>query len=538
MSSQVHEKTELSLLTRDCRASGKRTRLSVVIVYPNTYSVGMDNLGFQGVYGMLASVPGVHCERAFFEPGREGVSLESRVPLRKFDVVAFSVSYENDAVNVLRILKASGIEPFATRRPGTAPFVMAGGVGAFINPEPMSVFMDAIFLGEADEAVEEMLAAFLVSRARGKEPLLEALASIPGVYVPLLHSPHMGVEGRAGERPAPRRRYVPDLSSTFCSSAVLSARSHFGGMFLVEVARGCSNKCKFCAVSAHYAPLRFVPGTALLERIDVAVKRAEETKGTLRLRGVRAVGLLGACVADHPGILELARSLLSRRLRISVSSLRADVGSSELVSLIAGSGTRTLTIAPETGRSGLRQVVGKELDEERLLETVAAAREAGVRTLKVYFMIGLPEESLEDVDAIAGLTQAISTEFGRGERSRSVALSVSPFVPKAGTAFQWFATEEEETLNLKLERLSQALKKLRGVRFRPPGVRISMLESAISRGSWRTGMALYNLVFEGDGAKKAWEKAGLTFENESSGPRAADSKFPWEHLYPTQKRST
>jgi radical SAM superfamily enzyme YgiQ (UPF0313 family) len=538
MPSQVHKKTELSLLARDCRASGKRTRLSVAIVYPNTYSVGMDNLGFQGVYGMLASVPGVHCERAFFEPGREGVSLESRVPLRKFDVVAFSVSYENDVVNVLRILKASGIEPFAARRAGTTPFVMAGGVGAFVNPEPMSLLMDAIFLGEADEAVEEMLAAFLVSRARGKEPLLEALASVQGVYVPSLHSPHVGAEGRAVERPPPGRRYVADLSSTFCSSSVLSARSHFGGMFLVEVARGCTKKCKFCAVSAHYAPLRFVPDTALLERIEVAVKRAEETKGTLRLRGLRAVGLLGACVADHPGILGLARSLSSKRLRISVSSLRADVGSSELVSLIAASGTRTLTIAPETGCPKLRQFVSKDLDEARLLETVAAAREAGVRTLKVYFMIGLPEESVEDVDAIAGLTHAITSEFGRGERSRSVALSVSPFVPKAGTAFQWFAAEEEGILNFKLERLSKALKKLRGVRFRPPGVHSSMLESAISRGSWRTGMALYNLVFEGVGAKKAWEKAGLSFENESSGARAADSTFPWEHLYPVHKRTT
>ncbi len=471
---------------------------------------------------MLASTPGVHCERAFFERGLEGVSLESRLPLRQFDVLAFSVSYENDLVNVLRTLKSSGIAPYAADRPGASPFLIAGGVGVFANPEPASLFMDAIFLGEADEALGEILDAYLGSREGGRQAVEEALSAVEGVYVPSLHSPFIGAGTGAGGAPPPRRRHVRDLSRLFCSSVILSTRSHLGGMFLAEVARGCTRRCSFCAVSSAYSPLRFVPAASLLDRVDAAGAAA------------RAVGFLGACVADHPGLTCLAGTLADRKQRVSVSSLRADAGRSELVSVIARSGTRTLTIAPEAAGARLRRVMGKELDLNLLMETASHASESGFTTLKLYFMLGLPGERPEDVDAIASMTEAVSRRFELRGKSRSVTLSVSPFVPKASTPFQWFGAEAEETMRLKLDRLSREVRKLKAVRFTPPGVRNWMLEAAVSRGSWKTGLALHSLVFEETSTRKAWKKAGLSFEREVSDPAEASAPLPWEHVYGTE----
>ena len=524
MSPPQYERAEQNLLGYDPGRARKRSRLSVCLVYPNSYSVGMDNLGFQGVYRLLASTPGVHCERAFFEHGLEGLSLESRLPLKQFDVVAFSVSYENDLVNVLKTLKSAGIAPYAADRPGGAPLVIAGGVGVFTNPEPASPFMDAIFLGEADEAVAEMLDAYLTSREEGRESVESALSWVPGVYVPSLHSPFLGRGAEAAGGP-PRRRHVEDLARLFCTSAILSTRSHLGGMFLAEVARGCTRRCGFCAVSSAYSPLRFVPAASVLERVDAAGPAA------------RAVGFLGACVADHPGLTGLAGTLAARKQRVSVSSLRADAGRSELVSVIAGSGTRTLTIAPEAGSARLRKMIGKELDEELLMETARHASESGFITLKVYFMLGLPGERPEDADAIVSLTEAVSGRFRARGKSRSVTLSVSPFVPKASTPFQWFGAEAERTLRSKLDRLSEQVRKLRAVRFTPPSLRSWMLEAAVSRGSWRTGRALHHLVFDGVSPADAWKRAGLSFEREASEPADATAPLPWEHVYSAAARA-
>ncbi|MBN1504514.1 MAG: radical SAM protein [Candidatus Eisenbacteria bacterium] len=510
------------MLGYDPARARKRARLSVCVVYPNSYAVGMDNLGFQGVYRMLASTPGVHCERAFFERGLEGTSLESGLPLRQFDVLAFSVSYENDLVNVLKTLRASGIAPYAADRPGASPFLLAGGVGVFTNPEPVSPFMDAIFLGEADEAVPEILEAYLEGRKGGRQSVENAMAQVGGVYVPSLHSPFIG---RGAGAPAPQRRHVEDLSRLFCTSVILSTRSHLGGMFLAEVARGCTKRCRFCAVSSAYSPLRFVPASSLLERLDAAGSAA------------RTVGLLGACVADHPGLTGLARTIAARKQRVSVSSVRADAGRAELIPIVAGSGTRTLTIAPEAGTARLRNLIGKELAEERLFETARCASESGFTTLKLYFMLGLPGERAEDVDAVASLTHAVSKRFEMRGKFRSVTLSVSPFVPKASTPFQWFGAEREEAMRLKLRRLSTEVRKLKAVRYTPPGVRSWMLEAALSRGSWKTGRALHSLVFEETGLRKAWQEAGLSFEQEVSAPAAPTAPLPWDHVYAEAARA-
>lgn len=506
--------------------------MSLALVYPNSYAVGMDNLGFQGIYGLVVSDPRVHCERAFFEraPGRLSIghdprpseakprSFESKLPLKSFDVIAFSVSFENDYLNLLRILKASDIEPFASKRDERSPLLLAGGVGVFMNPEPISPFMDAVFLGEADEATEEIIDTLLQARAGGRQSVLESLACIDGVYVPSVHSPFLRGSGTPVPSTSVKRRYVSQLSTVFRSSVISTSRSHLGGMVLVESGRGCSRKCRFCAVTSVYAPLRFVPAESLLARIE----EGAPARGT--------VGIVGACVSEHPGLTELARVLVGKGLRVSLSSMRADSTPAELVELVARSGTRTITTAPEAGTARLRGVINKELDEAKLLRLVEIARDSGIASLKLYFMIGLPKEEPEDVEAIVSLVGAIRSTFLSGKKARQVVVSASPFVPKAFTPFQWCRMLERDSLDKRMQILTKGLSKIRGVKFGSQSIRGSILEGALSRGDWRVAHALHAMVYENLNFKKAWSKAGLRFENEVFEERDRRAPLPWDHL--------
>lgn len=519
-------------MSRDPLKSGSRAQLSVVLVYPDSYAVGMDNLGFQGIYGLMASDPRVHCERAFFEKdsrvsssghdldsSRAGLrSLESRTPLKSFDVIAFSISFENDCLNGLKILKASGIEPFASRRDERSPLLLAGGVGVFMNPEPMSPFMDVMFLGEADEAIEEMVDVLTQIRTVGKRSVIESLSDVDGVYVPSIHSPFLREPGAPIPSKTVKRRHVSELSSMFRSTVISSSRSHLGGMVLVESGRGCSRKCRFCAVTSVYAPLRFVAIESLLARIE----KVAPARGT--------VGLVGACVSEHPKLAELVATLVKRGLRVSLSSVRAGTASAELMGLIAGSGTRTITTAPEAGTARLRRLINKELDEATLMEMAGVARDSGLHSLRLYFMIGLPEERTEDVEAIVPLVGEIRSRFLSGRKARRVVVSVSPFVPKAFTPFQWCGMLERNTLEKRMRILSKGFSKMKGVRFSAQSIRSSILEGALSRGDWRTGQALHGMVYENLNPKNAWVKAGLLLEAEVFERRDTKAPLPWEHL--------
>jgi radical SAM superfamily enzyme YgiQ (UPF0313 family) len=500
----------------------KRAQLKVAVVCPSPYSVGMDNLGFQGVLRLFASGPSVHCERAFYEKDTAGVSLESGLPLRAFDIVAFSVSFENDYLNILRILKASNIEPLASKRGEDFPLLLAGGAAPTINPEPITPFMDAIFLGEADEAIDEILRSYSESRGRGRQFLLETLALIGGMYVPSVHSPFLS--GKQGVAGAVERRFVADLSDRFCSSAISSPRSHLGGMFLMEVGRGCPRKCRFCAATAVYAPLRFVRLKSLLARLE---RDGSRTK---------TVGLVGACVSEYPELPELARALVAKKKRVSLSSLRADFAAADALELIALSGTRTVTIAPEAGTPRLRRVINKEVEDSDLMETVRVASDSGFVSLRLYFMIGLPGERQEDVAAIPSLVESMYARFRRGRRARFVTASVSPFVPKAWTPFQWCGMDERRSLQEKMQHLSKAFSGLKGVRFKHEGLRSSILQGALSRGSWVTGLALHKMVFEGLSTKQAWHEAGLDFESEVFAAREPRATLPWDHLHAVSAR--
>src|SRR5919106_1800001 len=378
-------------------------KVTVALVYPNTYAVGMSNLGFQTIYWHLNQRADVVCERVFLpdyedqaEHARteaEPLSLESGRPLSAFHIVGFSVTYEGDYVNAVRLLRTAGI-PLRTqdRRPHD-PVVLMGGVCAFSNPEPVAPFMDLIAVGEGEELVHELIDTFRAATDRA-EFVLRA-ATLEGIYVPARYAVAYAADGTVGDvTPAAglpavvRKRRLRNVDAFETISLVKTPHAEYGQMALVEVGKGCGRGCRFCLEGQVYRPVRHRSVEALRETIGKIAKESSR------------VGLVGACVSDYPWIGDLMDVVDEAGLELSISSLRADSLSDKLVASLARGGHRTLTIAPEAGTERLRGVVRKAISDEQILGACDMLRRHGIPNLKCYFMIGQPTETAEDVEAI------------------------------------------------------------------------------------------------------------------------------------------
>src|SRR4029453_17738652 len=333
-------------------------RISVALVYPNTYAVGMSNLGFQTIYRHLNAIPDVVCERVFLpdpedldEMRRTGAapfSLESLRPLTDFHMIGFSVTYEGDYINVLRILTMAGIPLRAAARRAHDPLVLMGGVGASSNPEPIAPFMDFVVVGEGEELVVELIAAYR-DGYRERESFLDSLVALEGVYVPERHEVVHGADGTvAGVRPrdgAPAivtKRRLRNVNAFATVAAIKTPHAEYGHMALLEVGKGCGRGCRFCLEGQVYRPVRHRSVDTLR---DIVVEMARN--------GEKRVGLVGACVSDYPWIGDLLKIVEENGLELSISSLRADSLTPELVAALARGGHRTLTMAPEAGTERL-----------------------------------------------------------------------------------------------------------------------------------------------------------------------------------------
>ena len=341
-------------------------KISVALAYPNTYAVGMSNLGFQTIYRHLNAMPDVVCERVFMpEPADldemrraqlPPFSLESLRPLTDFHLVGFSVTYKGDYVNVLRLLSMAGIPLRAAERRPHDPLVLMGGVCAFSNPEPIAPFMDFVVVGEGEELVVELIAAYRAGY-RDRAELLASLAKLDGVYVPERYHVEYAQDGAIADVSAHEgapavvaKRRLRNVNAFETVAAVKTAQAEYGHMALLEVGKGCGRGCRFCLEGQVYRPVRHRSVDALRETVE-----------RMAAAGERRIGLVGACVSDYPWLGDLLKVVEDNGMELSISSLRADSLSEGLVAALARGGHRTLTMAPEAGTERLRRVIRKSI---------------------------------------------------------------------------------------------------------------------------------------------------------------------------------
>ncbi len=487
------------------RKSWKK-RVRVALVYPNIYSVAMSNLGFQSIYLLLNRMENVVCERAFLPDISTAIpssllAIESGHKIIDFDIIAFSISFESDYLNILEILNISGLPLFSKDRSSSYPLVIAGGVACFINPEPIAAFMDLFVLGEGECSLDKIFNKLDLSISCKKEMLLEIDRDVDAVYVPsfydvkynsdrtiLSFTPNQNVSGRV------KRGYVKKIDTTETVSTILTPNTIFNSTYLIETGRGCPHGCRFCSAGFIYRPPRLRNFANLKKSVKKGMQYADK------------IGLVGAAVSDVPELCSLCSGEEDKEIEFSFSSLRADTLVPDLCSLLVRSGVKTATIAPDAGSERLRRVINKHLTENQILNAVANLVKSGVINLKLYFMIGLPTENQNDIDGIIDLSKAIKKVFLDLSKTKgkigTISISINPFVPKPFTPFQWFGMESVRSLKKKMRYLGINLKKIPNVKVNPSSVKNAYIQGILSKGDRQTADLLYR-VFKnhGDWAK-------------------------------------
>jgi len=483
-------------------------RIPIAIIYPNSYYVGMSNLGLHAIYRLLNSYSEVVCERAFWENGDKRLpvrSLESQRPLSDFAALAFSISYELDYFNVVQILKASGIPLYAADRDERHPLVIAGGPCIIANPLPLSPFFDCLCIGEAEAILPAMLPILAEGIAGKRDELLKALASLPGVYVPQYYSGTSVV-----------RQWTKSLDDRPIASTILTPDTELGDLYLIEVERGCNWGCRFCLTSNAFHPMRYHP-------IDKLIAQAE-----LGLKYRKRLGLVGAAVPDHPQIEELLVRLRQMGAELSISSLRMKPLSRIVLRELAKGGARTIALAPEAGSQRLRQVIKKDITEDDILESVKRVAEQEIKQLKLYFMIGLPSETDEDIEGIIKLTLKCKTILDRQQTGCRITLNIAPFVPKAGTPFQWLPMEQIRTLKHRLSLLKSKLPP-KGIKIKSESPAWCEVQAVLARGDAKLAEVLANTEEVSlSGWRKAAEKYHIDIDFYAHQRWDTNQKLPWE----------
>jgi radical SAM superfamily enzyme YgiQ (UPF0313 family) len=492
----------------------------------------MANLGFQSVYRLINDHVDCRCERAFLpdkadlaEHLRSGYpldSLESGTPAREFDVLALSISFENDYLNLPLIFTLAAIPLFRDQRDIADPLVLFGGVCAFLNPEPLADMVDLVAVGEAEAILPALLPALSLAQQSGDRAGLFN-QKLPGIYVPGRVEVHYHPDGTLAEIPADvtGREYLKRLDDWASCSFILNEEAEFGQMFLTEVMRGCSRGCRFCAAGYIYLPPRERSLAGLLDQVDQGLCERPQ------------IGLVGAAVADHSRISALQQQIVARGGEVSVSSLRLDALTEVEVQQLRAAGLKTVAIAPEAGSQRMRDLINKNLDETQILHAVELLAAAGMLNLKLYFLIGLPAERDEDIEAILTLTDQIRLIWREAGRQRgqlgNVTLSVNPFIPKPATPLQWCAMAGEKELKKKLRQLQAGIGRLANVQMINEPVREAVLQALLARGDRRLGRLLPQIAAGGN-LGQLLKRHGLSLDFYVTRQRGPDEIFPWDVL--------
>jgi radical SAM superfamily enzyme YgiQ (UPF0313 family) len=503
----------------------------VALVYPNLYFVGMSNLGFQCVFDLLNALPEVSCERAFLpddvhaeELQRTGaplVSFDRGTPLRDFDLIAFSVSFENDYLHVLKVLRLAGIPLRAPDRGPRDPLVVMGGAAVFLNPEPLAPFADLIAVGEAEALVPKMMDLLL--GARHPRSGLDALRPEDGFYVPDRYEVRYHEDGTVaayhGPGPVVRQRGWPGRMA-MPESVVLTPHTEMSMKYMVEISRGCPCMCRFCWAGYNYLPVR---GFSRREIVD----RARAVRGR-----VNKIGLVSTAVCDHPEIEAIIDDLAGLDYEVSVASLRLDDLTPDFVFKLVDTGVQGLTLAPECGSDRMRRILNKQFTNAEILDRATWIFEKGIANLKLYYMVGLPFEEHADVEAIVTLTEQIrermlSVARGRGRIGR-LHPSVNPFVPKPGTPFQWLPMEDPKETDRKLQYLRKAFGRMPNVEAIIKSARTGAAQSALALGDRRLADALEVAVDARMDFRRAMKLAGLDPSFYLFRGRGRGEVLPWD----------
>jgi radical SAM family uncharacterized protein len=501
----------------------------------------MSNLGFQSIYRLINSISEALCERAFLpEPEQQQelrrarhplFSLESFHPLRDFDMVAFSLSFENDYPAVLTVLERAAIPLVRDRRDDTYPLIIAGGVCAFLNPEPLVDFIDLFIIGEGEEVLPLLIAAYrdLRKKRTAREVMLARLVQIEGIYVPALYEVRYHPSGtiasftpQENAPPRVRRAVAASLDRYPAHSAIISPFTEFSSMVLMEVSRGCPYGCTFCCLGSAYRPVR----RRSLESLTAAA--------ALAIKANAKIGLIGATLSDHPDLIPLCRFILEQGGTFSVTSLRIDLVNEDFIKLLKQSGHQTITLAPETGSERLRRVIHKNLSDEQIFKTVEIIAAYHFRHIKLYFLIGLPGETASDIDCISDLTRRIQHHLikanPRSRHPESITLSINAFIPKPGTPFQWHPFEEIASLQAKLKGIKNNLKKEKKITVTWDLPKWSYVQCLLSRGDRRVGKILMAAHALGGSFLKAYRQVDVNPDFYVYRERSLDEVLPWDFI--------
>jgi radical SAM superfamily enzyme YgiQ (UPF0313 family) len=512
-------------------------KLRVALAFPNTYFVGMSNLGLQTVYKLFNAEDDIVCERVFLPPktelaaqlaaGTPLVTIESQTPVADFDVFAFSVSFEWDYTNVLTMMRLAGIPPRAESRNHRHPLILIGGAVTFVNPEPLALFADVIAAGEGEVLIPSLLRAFKAASDRGD--LLQRLAQERGYYIPAFYDVTYADDGTiaayvprdgTGAPPVVKKAALKTTEAVDPpTTTVFTPETEFGSRFLIEVVRGCANLCRFCWAGYNYLPVRAFPKERILEL--AANAKAYSSRA----------GLVSIALCDHPDIEEILTRLVGMGYAISPASLRLDDLTPTILRLLRQSGEKTITIAPETGSDRLRRVINKTVTNDEIFAAAEMIFASGFENLKLYFMIALPTETDADLVAIRDLTLQLRETMlkharGRGHIGRIVG-SVNPLVPKPGTAYQWLPMESEGSIDRKIKRMRSLMAGIDNVYFNIKSERHSFYQALLSLGDRRVAPAIEAAERNGGNWRAAVAETGVDADFFVFRDRSADAVLPW-----------
>ena len=516
--------------------------LTVCLAYPHFYQTGMSNLGFQTVYALLNQLPYCLCERVFLpSPADEALhrkaetplfSLESQKSLAEFDVLAFSLPFENDYINVLKILALGNIPLKAAERDERYPLCIAGGISVTLNPEPLADFMDAFLIGEGEEMIPEffgLLKTFLVPGFH-KENLLRVLQkSVEGVYCPRFYDVTYHEDGaiadmRPHEAAFPakiKRRWSGDINAFVTEQVIMTPDTEFGDLFVTEINRGCGRGCRFCAAGFVYRPVR---------HRDYATVMTSVEKG---LQTGKKIAFLGTAISDHPDLIPLCRAVLDRKGELSLSSLRVDQITREMAAIIGESQIDTVAMAPEAGSEYLRNVIRKGISEEQIFAALTYLLEEGIRNVRLYFLVGLPMETDDDVNQLIRLIKDIRRRTSgntEGKTFRRLIVSVNAFIPKPQTPFQWYPMEHVTVISRRVRKIIRELRNEPGVRVIHDPLKQYYIQALLSLGDRRVGSILAAVHERGGNWSQALKEVSLAGDFFVYRGKSYDEFLPWDIL--------